>query len=145
MELNLSTNSFYVAKVIVSGLRLFLLYRKVVTTLRALSIWSLVLSMTSFGRIADIGAAKGISRFVAPAKARRDVARELILLKQQLSQMLPFIPVSQSSSGDRRTSGVGYLKSRRTVAAYLEQSWANFSADLDAPLLLAGRWPLVVP
>jgi O-antigen/teichoic acid export membrane protein len=84
MELNLRRNSLYaVAEVIVSGISLFLLYRKVVTVLgvEALGVWSLVLATTSLGRIADVGAASGLGRFVAAAKARKDSARELIFVE----------------------------------------------------------------
>jgi O-antigen/teichoic acid export membrane protein len=72
MELNLRRNSLYaVGEVVVSGLSLFLLYKKVVNTLgvEALGVWTLVLATTSLGRFADIGAASGLSRFVASAKA----------------------------------------------------------------------------
>lgn len=84
MELNLRRNSLYaVGEVVVSGLSLFLLYRKVVNALgvEALGVWSLVLATTSLGRIADIGAASGLSRFVAAAKARRDAAHELTFVE----------------------------------------------------------------
>ena len=84
MELNLRRNSLYaVGEVVVSGLSLFLLYKKVVNTLgvEALGVWSLVLATTSLGRFADIGAASGLSRFVASAKARRNAARELIFVE----------------------------------------------------------------
>jgi O-antigen/teichoic acid export membrane protein len=84
MELNLRRNSLYaVAEVVVSGLSLFVLYKKVVNALgvEALGVWSLVLATTSLGRIADIGAATGLSRFVAAAKARKDATRELIFVE----------------------------------------------------------------
>src|ERR1700689_5648615 len=84
MELNLRRNSLYaVGEVVVSGLTLFLLYKRIVSALgvEALGVWSLVLATTSLGRIADIGAASGLSRFVAAAKARRDPARELIFVE----------------------------------------------------------------
>ena len=75
MQLNLRRNSLYaLAEVIVSGIVLFFLYKKVVGTLgvKALGIWSLVLATTSLGRVADIGAAAGLARFVAAASARKD-------------------------------------------------------------------------
>src|ERR1700691_3306902 len=84
MELNLRRNSLYaVGEVVVSGLSLFVLYKKVVNALgvEALGVWSLVLATTSLGRFADIGAASGLSRFVASAKARRNAARELIFVE----------------------------------------------------------------
>src|ERR1700691_2404856 len=87
MELNLRRNSLYaVGEVVISGISLFLLYRKVVNTLgvEALGIWSLVLATTSLGRIADFGAASGLSRFVAAAKARGAADSELTFVETAL-------------------------------------------------------------
>jgi O-antigen/teichoic acid export membrane protein len=84
MELNLRRNSLYaVGEVVVSGLTLFFLYKKVVSALgvEALGVWSLVLATTSLGRLVDVGAASGLSRFVAAAKARNNASRELIFVQ----------------------------------------------------------------
>lgn len=61
--------AFSIVEVLVSGLGLFLIYRNVVAVLGVsmLGVWSLVLATTSFGRLADIGIAAGLSRFIAKA------------------------------------------------------------------------------
>jgi O-antigen/teichoic acid export membrane protein len=53
---------------------LFFLYRVIVGQLgvKALGIWSLVLATTSLGRLADLGTAAGLGRFVAIAGARQE-------------------------------------------------------------------------
>jgi O-antigen/teichoic acid export membrane protein len=63
-----------IAEVLGSGLTLFFLYRVVVGSLgiKALGIWSLVLVTTSLGRLADIGTAAGLGKFVAAANAKND-------------------------------------------------------------------------
>lgn len=62
--------AFSILEVLVSGLGLFLIYRNVAAVLGVsmLGIWSLVLATTSFGRLADIGIAAGLSRFIARAR-----------------------------------------------------------------------------
>ncbi|MFG1275640.1 oligosaccharide flippase family protein [Xanthobacter flavus] len=54
-------------EVVLNGLGLFVIYRMVVQVLgvQMLGVWSLVLATTAFGRMADIGIAAGLSRFVA--------------------------------------------------------------------------------
>lgn len=58
-----------------NGLGLFLIYRSVVAELgiEMLGVWSIVLATTSFGRMADLGIAAGLSRFIATARAKGDV------------------------------------------------------------------------
>jgi len=53
---------------------LFFLYRVIVGQLgvKDLGIWSLVLATTSLGRLADLGTAAGLGRFVAIAGARQE-------------------------------------------------------------------------
>jgi O-antigen/teichoic acid export membrane protein len=73
LELRFRRNaSWAVAEVVASALVLFLLYRIIVGQLgvKALGIWSLVLATTSLARLADLGAAAGLGRFVAIAGAR---------------------------------------------------------------------------
>ena len=80
MNLNLRKNTIWaLGEVIVSSLTLFFLYRIVVTSLgvKALGIWSLVLATTSLGRLADIGTAAGLGRFVAATEAKKDLERAL--------------------------------------------------------------------
>jgi len=77
MILNLKRNAIWsVAEIVTSGISLFLLYKYVVSLLglKALGIWSLVLASTSLVRFADLGAANGLSRFVALALTKGDRA-----------------------------------------------------------------------
>ena len=80
MSLNLRNNTLWaLGEVIASGLVLFLLYKVVISSLgvKALGIWSLVVATTSLGRLADIGTASGLSRFVAATEANKDSDRAL--------------------------------------------------------------------
>lgn len=63
-----------IAEVLFASLVLFVLYRLILKALglEALGIWSLVLATTSFARIADLGAAGGLGRYVALSQARKD-------------------------------------------------------------------------
>lgn len=75
MNLNLKSNTIWsTAEVIVSGLALFVLFKYVVVFvgIKGLGLWSLVLATTSLARLGDLGAAAGLSRFVAIAMARGD-------------------------------------------------------------------------
>jgi len=65
-----------VAEVATSGIALFFLYKYVVAILglHALGVWSLVLATTSLARLGDLGAAAGLSRFVASALADKEKA-----------------------------------------------------------------------
>jgi O-antigen/teichoic acid export membrane protein len=60
------------AEVVVSSLVLFVLYKIILARLgvSALGIWSLVLATTSLARVADLGAAGGLGRYVALSQAR---------------------------------------------------------------------------
>ncbi len=75
MQLGLRRNVIWsIVEVFISGLILFLLYRIIVKDLsvEALGIWSLVMATTSLGRLADIGTAAGLGRFVAASRAKKD-------------------------------------------------------------------------
>ena len=84
MNLNLRKNAVWaLGEVIVSGLTLFLLYKIIISSLgvKALGIWSLVLATTSLGRLADIGTAAGLGRFVAATEAKDNAARALLYVE----------------------------------------------------------------
>lgn len=75
MQLRLRRNALWaIAEVLFSGLILFFLYRIIVKDLgvEALGIWALVMATTSLGRLADIGTAAGLGRFVAASRAKND-------------------------------------------------------------------------
>lgn len=63
-----------IAEVLVSSIVLFVLYRIILMKLgpSALGVWSLVLATTSFARLADLGAASGLGRYVAVSQARAE-------------------------------------------------------------------------
>lgn len=75
--------AFSVAEVAVSGLGLFFIYKNVVTELGVamLGVWSLVLATTAFGRMADVGLAAGLARFVAGSLAEEDPAKARLYLR----------------------------------------------------------------
>jgi len=82
MRLRLQQNvAWALAEVIASGLILFFLYRIVVKDLgvEALGIWSMVMATTSLGRLADIGTAAGLGRFVAIARAQNDDRKAMLI------------------------------------------------------------------
>jgi O-antigen/teichoic acid export membrane protein len=62
---------------------LFFLYRVIVGQLgvKALGIWSLVLATTSLGRLADLGTAAGLGRFVAIAGARQERDKTVVYVE----------------------------------------------------------------
>lgn len=75
LQLGLRRNSIWaIAEVLFSSLILFFLYKVIVKVLgvEALGIWSLVMATTSLGRLADIGTAAGLGRFVAAVRAREE-------------------------------------------------------------------------
>ncbi len=63
-----------VVEVVVSSLVLFLVFKLIVAQLgvTSLGVWSLVLSVTSIARVADVGAAAGLSRYVGIARVAKD-------------------------------------------------------------------------
>lgn len=80
MQLKLKQNVIWaLAEVVISSLVLFFLYRIVVKDLsvEALGIWSLVMATTSLGKLADIGTAAGLGRFVAASRAKKDDAKAI--------------------------------------------------------------------
>jgi O-antigen/teichoic acid export membrane protein len=73
-HLRLSANTAAsIAEVLISGLALFLLFRVLISELgvEEVGVWSLVLAATSFARIADLGVAGAMLRFVSMAQARQ--------------------------------------------------------------------------
>lgn len=75
LSLNLKSNMiFAVAEAVVYGLGLFLLYMIIVKQLgpAMLGLWSLLLASTSAARLADMGLANGLNRFVAQAQALKN-------------------------------------------------------------------------
>jgi O-antigen/teichoic acid export membrane protein len=68
------------AEVAGSSVVLFVLYKLILKHLgvSALGIWSLVLATTSLARIADLGAAGGLGRYVALAHARNEAGDEAL-------------------------------------------------------------------
>lgn len=68
-------------EVLVSSVVLFVLYRLILKHLgvAALGIWSLVLATTSLARVADLGAAGGLGRYVAVSQARDENADEALV------------------------------------------------------------------
>jgi len=84
LELRFRRNAAWaLAEVAASALVLFFLYRVIVAQLgvKALGIWSLVLATTSFGRLADLGTAAGLGRFVAIAGARQEKDRTIVYVE----------------------------------------------------------------
>ena len=80
MHLKLKQNvAWALAEVVFSSLILFFLYRIIVKDLgvAALGIWSLVMATTSLGRLADIGTAAGLGRFVAASRAKKEDSKAL--------------------------------------------------------------------
>lgn len=77
-DFNLRRSAIWsVAEVVTSSIALFFLYKYIVAVLglRSLGIWSLVLATTSLARLGDVGAAAGLSRFVAKAFAENNLAK----------------------------------------------------------------------
>lgn len=75
IQLGIRRNSLWaVVEVLLSALILFLLYKIVAQRLGVedLGVWSLVMATTSLGRLADIGSAAGLSRYVAAARAKNE-------------------------------------------------------------------------
>lgn len=71
--MSLKRNSIFSAiEVVVNGLGLFFIYRGVVQQLGLsdLGVWSIVLATTAFGRVADVGIAAGLARFIATSNSR---------------------------------------------------------------------------
>ncbi|MFX1722858.1 oligosaccharide flippase family protein [Pseudomonas sp.] len=71
--MSLKRNSIFSAiEVVVNGLGLFFIYRGVVQHLGLsdLGVWSIVLATTAFGRVADVGIASGLARFIATSNSR---------------------------------------------------------------------------
>lgn len=67
-------SAWNLAEVALSSLILFILYRLILGHLgvTALGVWSLVLATTSMARVADLGAAGGLGRYVALAQAKNE-------------------------------------------------------------------------
>ena len=69
------------AEVAVSSLVLFVLYRLILKNLgvTSLGVWSLVLATTSLARVADLGAAGGLGRYVALSQARDEAGEGALI------------------------------------------------------------------
>ena len=75
MRLNLKLNTAVsLVEVFTNSVALFLLYKFVLSHLgvKHLGVWSVVLATTSLARFGDIGAAAGLSRFIAASMATND-------------------------------------------------------------------------
>jgi O-antigen/teichoic acid export membrane protein len=84
LELRFRRNAAWaLAEVAASAVVLFFLYRVIVGQLgvKALGIWSLVLATTSLGRLADLGTAAGLGRFVAIAGARQEKDKTIVYVE----------------------------------------------------------------
>jgi O-antigen/teichoic acid export membrane protein len=84
LELRFRRNAAWaIVEVAASALVLFFLYRVIVGQLgvKALGIWSLVLATTSLGRLADLGTAAGLGRFVAIAGARQEKDKTVVYVE----------------------------------------------------------------
>lgn len=70
-----------ILEVVVSSIVLFILYRLILKHLgvAALGVWSLVLATTSLARVADLGAAGGLGRYVALSQARDESGDEALV------------------------------------------------------------------
>lgn len=93
MNLNLRSNTLWaLGEVILNGIVLFVLYKVVISSLgiKALGIWSIVLATTTLGRLADIGTASGLSRFVAAAEANKDSERTLAYAETSIISTVVF-------------------------------------------------------
>lgn len=68
-------------EVLVSSLVLFVLYRLILKHLgvASLGIWSLVLATTSMAKVADLGAAGGLGRYVAVSQARDGAGEDALV------------------------------------------------------------------
>ncbi|WP_165842877.1 oligosaccharide flippase family protein [Phenylobacterium deserti] len=79
--MNLRKNiSWNVAEVVVTSLGLFLLYKIIIASVgvSGVGIWSLVMAATSIARVADVGAAAGLGRYIALADREGPQARTAI-------------------------------------------------------------------
>lgn len=85
--MNLKRNGIFAAvEVLVYGVGLFFIYRNVVQVLGVsmLGVWSLVLATTAFGRVADVGIAGGLARFVARSLGEGDPEKALLYMRTGL-------------------------------------------------------------
>jgi len=84
LELGFRRNAAWaIAEVAASAIVLFFLFRVIVGHLgvKSLGIWSLVLATTSLGRLADLGTAAGLGRFVAIAGARQEKDKTVVYVE----------------------------------------------------------------
>lgn len=78
MNFNIRKNTiFSIVEVIINSLSIFILYKYVVGLLgvKYLGVWSAVLAATSMARFGDIGAAAGLSKYVAEEYAKNDLVK----------------------------------------------------------------------
>jgi O-antigen/teichoic acid export membrane protein len=78
VKFNLKSNAIWaLAEVCISALNVFLIYRIVISSLgiSAVGVWALVTATVALARFADIGAAAGLTRFVALSLERGHIAK----------------------------------------------------------------------
>lgn len=81
---NLKRNAiFNGAEALIYGLGLFFIYRNVVAELGVamVGVWSIVLSTTAFGRLADTGIAPGMARFIARALSEGSPEKAVLYMR----------------------------------------------------------------
>ncbi|WP_225026148.1 lipopolysaccharide biosynthesis protein [Xinfangfangia pollutisoli] len=132
-------------EVIVGGLGLFFIYRNVVAELGVamLGVWSLVLATTAFGRLADVGIAGGLARFVALSLAEEDATQAVLYMRTAfvavagimgVIALLFWAPLSWSLAF--ALEGSDLALARDLLPWALLSFWAlNLKAVLDACLL----------
>lgn len=144
--MNLKRNSlFSAAEVVVGGLGLFIIYRSVVAELgiAMLGVWSIVLATTAFGRIADVGIAAGLSRFIATARGRKEHDRVRLCFWTALSAIAALMAAVALIGWWPLSAALGLaLDGAELVAARQLLPWAlltfwllNINAGLAASLL----------
>ncbi|WP_322547646.1 oligosaccharide flippase family protein [Stenotrophomonas geniculata] len=144
--MNLKRNSlFSAAEVIVGGLGLFIIYRSVVAELgiAMLGVWSIVLATTAFGRVADVGIAAGLSRFIATARGREEhvkvslyfwTALSTIALLMAVIALVGWMPLNAALG--LALSGVELTAAKQLLPWALFTFWLlNINAGLAATLL----------
>ncbi|MFG1250458.1 oligosaccharide flippase family protein [Xanthobacter flavus] len=142
-------NIIYTAvEVVLNGIGLFVIYRLVVQVLgiQMLGIWSLVLATTAFGRMADIGIAAGLSRFVARemGQYQNNVARYVetalivVVVTMGIISLIAYIPIVWAIS---LTLSGAELELARSLVPYALLTFflLNINAVMAATLLGSHR------
>ncbi|MDZ4309657.1 MAG: oligosaccharide flippase family protein [Cypionkella sp.] len=141
--------AFSVIEVVISGLGLFFIYRSVLAELglSMLGVWSLVLATTAFGRMADVGIAAGLARFVAGALAEEAPEQAILYMRtafiavsglMALVALVLWYPLSRALS--LALSDTELALARDLLPWALLTFWAlNLKGVLDACLIGAHR------